>query len=274
MNDERKGFEVRTDASNPDLEDIRGALQGEWRRQVPDRAASPSANVAQWKQAIDYELVMIQLTADSFATPREAVHALINWHVSVALDPAVSRQAQALIDKGKADAANVAQGVEAWVYEFATAIDDDGRYCNWCKALEFEPPNIPEGTVRNLSPLIYAAPQSSQPVEAGEAVQVDQIPCGWIRGVESYVPGEPTEWNVEFSWGDDEPEDGHKWEPVYRSPAAPAQAGEAKRFPTPISISTEKICEIAGKYNLGNPRLDALRCFVNEIIIVNEAEYA
>jgi hypothetical protein len=57
-------------------------------------------------------------------------------------------------------------------------------------------------------------------------------------------------------------------------PSQPVEAGEAKRFPTPISISTDKICEIAGKYNLGNPRLDALRCFVNEIIIVNEAEYA
>lgn len=54
-----------------------------------------------------------------------------------------------------------------------------------------------------------------QPVEQTEA-----IPCGWIRGVESYVPGEPTEWHVEFSWGDDQPEDDHKWEPVYRIPPA------------------------------------------------------
>jgi hypothetical protein len=57
------------------------------------------------------------------------------------------------------------------------------------------------------------------------------------------------------------------------SPTA-VEACNAKRFPTPISISTDKICEIAGKYNLGNPRLDALRGFVNEVIIVNEAEYA
>jgi hypothetical protein len=63
---------------------------------------------------------------------------------------------------------------------------------------------------------------------------------------------------------------------VYAAPQSsqPVEAGEAKRFPTPISISTDKICEIAGKYNLGNPRLDALRGFVNEVIIVNEAEYA
>lgn len=45
-------------------------------------------------------------------------------------------------------------------------------------------------------------------------------------------------------------------------------------YPTPISISTDQIAEIAGKYNLGNPRLDALRGFVNEVIIVNGAKYA
>lgn len=44
--------------------------------------------------------------------------------------------------------------------------------------------------------------------------------------------------------------------------------------PSPISISTDQIAEIANKYALGNPRLDALRCFVNEVIIVNGAEYA
>jgi hypothetical protein len=51
-------------------------------------------------------------------------------------------------------------------------------------------------------------------------------------------------------------------------------AAVAATYPTPISISTDQIAEIANKYNLGNPRLDALRCFVNEVIIVNGAEYA
>jgi hypothetical protein len=41
-----------------------------------------------------------------------------------------------------------------------------------------------------------------------------------------------------------------------------------------IAIRTEKIAEIANKYALGNPRLDALLGFVNEVIIVNGAEYA
>ena len=51
-------------------------------------------------------------------------------------------------------------------------------------------------------------------------------------------------------------------------------AAVAVAHPTPISITTDQIAEIAGKYNLGNPRLDALRGFVNEVIIVNGAEYA
>ncbi|MBB5444606.1 MULTISPECIES: hypothetical protein [unclassified Paraburkholderia] len=56
--------------------------------------------------------------------------------------------------------------------------------------------------------------------------------------------------------------------------ARAAASAQATVHPTPISISTEKICEVAKKYNLGNPRLDALRGFVNEIILVNGAEYA
>jgi hypothetical protein len=61
---------------------------------------------------------------------------------------------------------------------------------------------------------------------------------------------------------------------AYARAALTAEKVAAERFPAPISISTDKICEIASKYNLGNPRLQALRCFVNEIILVNEAEYA
>ncbi|MCV5968462.1 hypothetical protein, partial [Lactococcus petauri] len=36
--------------------------------------------------------------------PRESINRLINWHVSVALDPCVSSDAQALIDRGKREA--------------------------------------------------------------------------------------------------------------------------------------------------------------------------
>lgn len=43
----------------------------------------------EWKAAIDTELVTIGSTADSFATPKAAIAALLDWHVKVATDPAV-----------------------------------------------------------------------------------------------------------------------------------------------------------------------------------------
>lgn len=54
-----------------------------------------------WKQAIDDELVTIESTADSYPSAKDALKALIDWHVSVALDPRVSSDAQALIDQGR-----------------------------------------------------------------------------------------------------------------------------------------------------------------------------
>jgi len=54
------------------------------------------AELRAWKDAVDHELVLIESTADSFATPAEALTALLNWHSAVALDPAVSPDAAAL----------------------------------------------------------------------------------------------------------------------------------------------------------------------------------
>ena len=63
--------------------------------------AQPAAN--EWREAVDNELVCLHLgTADSFPTAQAALAALINWHVRVALDPEVSSDAQALIDRGAA----------------------------------------------------------------------------------------------------------------------------------------------------------------------------
>ena len=56
-----------------------------------------------WREAIDSGLVCLHLgTADSFPSAQAALAALIDWHVSVALDPAVSSDAQALVDRGAA----------------------------------------------------------------------------------------------------------------------------------------------------------------------------
>lgn len=53
-----------------------------------------------WKEAIDHQLVLTEATTDSFDTPEEALKALLDWHVSVALDPKVNGRGSE-IDKDK-----------------------------------------------------------------------------------------------------------------------------------------------------------------------------
>ncbi len=63
--------------------------------------AAPTQIMNEWQMAIDQGLVCCHIgTSESFATAQEALDALIDWHVAVALDPAVSSDAQALIDHG------------------------------------------------------------------------------------------------------------------------------------------------------------------------------
>lgn len=53
-----------------------------------------------WKMALDQELVSLHLgTTDTpgYDTPKAALDAIIQWHVKIALDPAVSSDAAALI---------------------------------------------------------------------------------------------------------------------------------------------------------------------------------
>lgn len=60
-----------------------------------------AASEEQWKQAVINELVCCHIYNESHdKDPRKAVHDAISWNVEVALDPAVSSQAQALIDLG------------------------------------------------------------------------------------------------------------------------------------------------------------------------------
>ena len=52
-----------------------------------------------WKRAVDDLLATWYTTADSYATPREAVKALIAFEVMTALDPKVSSDAAALVEQ-------------------------------------------------------------------------------------------------------------------------------------------------------------------------------
>lgn len=53
-----------------------------------------------WKEAVINELIVGHiLTAEHEINPRKAVHDAISWNTQLALDPLVSSDAQALIDK-------------------------------------------------------------------------------------------------------------------------------------------------------------------------------
>lgn len=56
----------------------------------------------QWQVALIEELVSIGiLTPEHENDPKLALYAIIDWHVQVALDPAVSEEAQQLIEWGR-----------------------------------------------------------------------------------------------------------------------------------------------------------------------------
>ncbi len=57
----------------------------------------------QWKYAVEHEVIVTCGGPHDWTDPREMVKYAINWNVMVALDPAVSEAAQALINKGKAE---------------------------------------------------------------------------------------------------------------------------------------------------------------------------
>ncbi len=62
-----------------------------------------AASEEQWKHAVINELVCCHIyNAAHDNDPRKALHDAISWNVQVALDPQVSSDAQALIDRGAA----------------------------------------------------------------------------------------------------------------------------------------------------------------------------
>jgi hypothetical protein len=54
--------------------------------------------MSEWKEAVDRELVILESTADSYTSPREAVKAVIDWNVAVATDPKVNGNEQFIKD--------------------------------------------------------------------------------------------------------------------------------------------------------------------------------
>ena len=67
------------------------------------------AKALEWRDAVDAELVTMGSTAESFPDARTAVKAAIDWHMAVALDPAVSSDAAKIRDDALEEAARVCQ---------------------------------------------------------------------------------------------------------------------------------------------------------------------
>jgi len=65
----------------------------------------------QWQLAVDQLLSGWHSTADSYASPHEAIKALIAFEVTAALDPKVSSDAAALVDQARREALEEAEKV-------------------------------------------------------------------------------------------------------------------------------------------------------------------
>ena len=115
--------------------DLEGALRVALA--APEPADDERVAGDEWKLAVDYELVTCGATADSFDTPARAVKELIDWHVRVALDPAVSGDAAALVERGRKEASAGDAGMPVVATEYVckrpgrvsvyASVDDTGH---------------------------------------------------------------------------------------------------------------------------------------------------
>lgn len=76
------------------LADLRAALAAP--------TPTPASAVNEWKEAVINELIVSHsLTAEHETNPRKAIQDVISWNVAIALDPLVSSDAEALIQRGR-----------------------------------------------------------------------------------------------------------------------------------------------------------------------------
>ena len=81
----------------------KSALASEYLAWLAWKAALAHPPRNEWREAVHDELVTTwTFSAENKDDPRKALQDITNWHVRVALDPAVSSDAQALIERGKA----------------------------------------------------------------------------------------------------------------------------------------------------------------------------
>lgn len=71
-----------------------------------------------WRDAVDAALVSAGLDCLApDADPAASVRRLLEWHETMALDPAISERAQALIERGQASAPQVVKPFAGWTFE-------------------------------------------------------------------------------------------------------------------------------------------------------------
>ena len=83
-----------------------------WRNVIRQAFKEGAREEREWRCAVENELATMESTCASYATPRDAIRALIDWHVFVALSPEVSSDAEALIERGRREAFEVVAKIE------------------------------------------------------------------------------------------------------------------------------------------------------------------
>ena len=113
----------------------------------PDCVAT---NYRGWRETVHDELVTTwTFSAENKDDPRKALQDIINWHVRVALDPAVSSDAQALIERGKA-MRDVTPPTESTIAAKCQRIEGSGEICGLtppCPDCGSSLIDVPEGSL-------------------------------------------------------------------------------------------------------------------------------
>ena len=125
-------------------------------RKAMDELNSP------WKDAVINELVVAHIyRAEHDSDPRKAIRDAITWNCQVALDPAVSSDARALIERGRASTPAAGAEIERLRELASTCYAGLGAECNlpeaWLDALSAAASGEPFST-EGLLPFTAASP--------------------------------------------------------------------------------------------------------------------
>ena len=128
----------------------KSALASEYLAWLAWKAALAHPPRNEWREAVHDELVTTwTLSAENKDDPRKALQDIINWHVRVSLDPAVSSDAQALIERGKA-MRDVTPPTESPIAAKCQRIEGSGEICGLtppCPDCGSSLIDVPEGSL-------------------------------------------------------------------------------------------------------------------------------